>query len=189
MLGMIRTLRPASLRGSRSSSPLGGFNTVAVVALFVVVVSITGCKSSGPDFDALRSGWIADLQAKNLDGSLSRYADDAAFFSPDGTHATSSGAIRSLFSQVFSAYDAQITMIPVRIEYSGRSDLAFESGTFAQDLTIRATKAVKHSTGDYLIIYQRAPDGRWIISQQVWTGAPDPPTLPAATQTPIQIPN
>jgi ketosteroid isomerase-like protein len=188
MLGMIRTLRPASLRGSRFCSPLGRFNTVAIVALFVVAVASTGCRS-GPDFDALRSGWIADLQAKSLDGSLSRYAEDAAFYSPDGTHVTSAAAIRSLFSQVFSAYDAQITMIPVRIEYSGRSDLAFESGTYAEDLTVRATKAVKHSAGDYLIIYQRSPDGSWLISQQVWTGAPAPATVPAATQTPTQTPN
>ena len=188
MLGMIRTLRPASLEGSRSCITLRGFNTVAIVASLIVVISITGCRS-GPDFDALRSGWIADLQAKSLDGSLSRYAEDAAFYSPDGTHVTSAAAIRSLFSQVFNAYDAQITMIPVRIEYSGRSDLAFESGTYAEDLTVRATKAVKHSAGDYLIIYQRAPDGRWLISQQVWTGAPAPSTVPAATQTSTQTPN
>lgn len=127
-------------------------------------------QTPAPPFAQLRAAWIADLQSHKLDHSLTLYAPDASFLAPDGTHADGTRRIRALFETVFAAYDAKITLTSRATAAAG--DLAYDSGTFAENITDRSTHAAQTLHGDYLTVYKRSPDGQWRIVQQAWTGAP-----------------
>ncbi len=144
----------------------------------LAMLLLAGCAprhaSPQPDFATLRSGWITDLSAHKLDASIARYAADAVFFSPDGTHVDGRDAIRSLYTSVFANYSSSIQLTPIRTSYTAGDSVAFESGIYAEDLTSLASHAVMHVHGDYLTIYRHAEDNRWLISQQLWTLASAP---------------
>jgi ketosteroid isomerase-like protein len=121
-------------------------------------------------FAALRDQWAKDLKGKFVDDSLAQYAPDADFISDDGrTHGTA--AIRQLFTTVTKTFDSDLGFHSERIEISG--ELAYDSGTYKETLTNRATGKVQPMAGDYLTVYRRmkVPNGNavWLIVEQVWT--------------------
>lgn len=125
-------------------------------------------QSSAPDFAALRSLWIADLEGKRLEPALACYAPGAVFTNADGTHVSGEG-LRELYKSVFRNFDASIEMTPRTTTASG--ELAYEAGSYAEEIVDRATHAGQHLSGDYLTVYRRE-SGRWLIVEQVWTLVP-----------------
>jgi len=122
----------------------------------------------------IREGWAQDLHAKQLEPILKFYAPDAVFLQPTGERITGSAALRTLFQNIMSTFDSDLTLHSQNLEASG--DLAYDSGDFQESLTNIATRAKINSKGSYIIIFKRQPDGSWQIVQQVFTGAPPPGT-------------
>lgn len=126
-----------------------------------------------PDpFASLRDQWAKDLHDKHIEDSLAQYAPDADFISDAGrTHGAA--ALRQLFETITTTLDSDLTFHSERVEISG--DMAYDSGTYKETLTTRATGKVQQMKGDYLTVYRRmkAPNGNavWLIAEQVWTGA------------------
>ena len=125
-------------------------------------------KGSVP-FALLRQSWIEDLEAHRLLASLGRYAPDADFLSGDGGHAEGTAAIRQLYSFVFDHFDASIAMTSRVTSQSG--DLAYDSGSYTEQITDRTTHKVTPVHGDYLTIYRHL-GLQWLIVQQAFTQAP-----------------
>jgi ketosteroid isomerase-like protein len=121
---------------------------------------------TAPDFEALRSNWVQRLESRDLGGSLALYTTDATFTNPDGTH-VSGAALRDLYQTVFQSFRAKITMTPRSHASSG--SLAYEAGSYAEDITPIGDGERKHSDGDYLTVYRRTDSGGWLIVEQVWT--------------------
>ncbi len=144
--------------------------TFIILSAVLTAIIAAGAQTAAPPYAQLRAAWIANLQAHKLDQSLTLYAPDATFLSPDGTHADGTRRIRALFETVFAAYDAKIILTSRATATSG--DLAFDSGTFAENITDRSTHAAQTLHGDYLTVYRHFPDGQWRIVQQAWTGPP-----------------
>jgi ketosteroid isomerase-like protein len=125
-----------------------------------------------PDpFTALRVEWAKDLHAKRVADCLAQYAPDADFISDAGrTHGTAS--LQQLFDTITKTMDSDLTFSSSRVEISG--DLAYDSGTYTETLTTRATGKNQQMKGDYLTVYRRmkAANGNavWLIAEQVWTG-------------------
>ncbi len=154
-----------------------------------LLLLFAGCHSSNtpmpaPDYAALRSGWASDLQSHNLDSTLARYSPDAVFTNPDGSRADSPAALRTLFSNAFTMYDAHISLTPIKTIQSPTTNVAYESGTYTEDLTLRSDHTTRHIAGDYLTLYRRSPDGHWLILRQSWTDTPNPTPLDPSTATP-----
>ena len=117
-------------------------------------------------FALLREGWVEDLEAHRLLASVGRYSPDADFLSGDGSHVEGIGAIRTLFTAEFAKFDATIQLTSRVTSESG--ELAYDSGSYREDLMDRGSKVVSHLHGDYLTIYRR--NGmQWLIVQQAWT--------------------
>ena len=128
--------------------------------------------------------WAASWNAKQIDHTLELYAPDAAFLTAEGGRVSGKAAIRKLFQQALDSADPAITFHSVSSSTSG--DLAFDSGEYEEILTFtgRAPAVVPTDKpvpqagttmkfrGNYLIVFQRQPGGRWLIEQHMWTGAP-----------------
>lgn len=118
----------------------------------------------------LRDKWARDLHDKQIDASVAAYDLDAEFIQPDGSRVRGTAALRKLFETVTATLDSDIAFDPIRVETSG--DLAYDSGGFRETLTTRATGKRELATGSYLTVYRRAPNGTWLIIEQMWTGSP-----------------
>lgn len=118
----------------------------------------------------LRDKWAHDLHDKQIDASIAAYDPDAEFIQPDGSRVRGSAALRKLFETVTATLDSDIAFDPIRTETSG--DLAYDSGSFRETLTTRATGKRELATGSYLTVYRRARNGTWLIIEQMWTGSP-----------------
>ncbi len=118
----------------------------------------------------LREAWVQDLRTKQLEPILKFYAADAVFLQPSGERIAGSAALRSLFQNIMTAFNSDLTLRSQNLETSG--DLAYDSGDFQESLTNIATGAKIISKGSYIIIYKRKPNGSWQIVQHAWTGTP-----------------
>ncbi|HKN74325.1 MAG TPA: DUF4440 domain-containing protein [Candidatus Acidoferrum sp.] len=118
----------------------------------------------------LREAWVQDLRTKQLEPILKFYAADGVFLQPNGERIAGSAALRNLFQNIMATFNSDLTLHSQSLETSG--DLAYDSGDFQESLTTIATGAKITSTGSYIIIYKRQPDGSWQIIQHAWMGIP-----------------
>jgi uncharacterized protein (TIGR02246 family) len=115
-----------------------------------------------------RDEWVKALHGKQLDAFTMLYTPDAMFLTPDGNRSNGRDAIRELTRKAMESFTSNITLLSMAEELSG--DLAYDSGDYRETLVMADGKSVE-SHGTYLTIYRRQHDGKWLITQQVWTGA------------------
>jgi ketosteroid isomerase-like protein len=117
----------------------------------------------------LREQWVRELHDKQLDPIIALYAPDAAFLSPSGGRFTGQGAIRGLFKTIMDTVTSNLTLHSMVTESSG--DLAYDSGDYTETLVPTKGGPDQHYQGDYLMVFKRQKDGKWLIVQHVWTFA------------------
>jgi uncharacterized protein (TIGR02246 family) len=129
-------------------------------------------QSSTPENElaVLRADWARTLHEKQLEASVALYTDDAAFLTPDGKRYVGKDEIRGLYKGVFSQFTGDLVFESKQTGFSGV--LAYDSGLFRETLTTVATGAQQKTTGSYLMVLRREPDGKWRIVQQMWAWAP-----------------
>jgi uncharacterized protein (TIGR02246 family) len=118
----------------------------------------------------LREQWTRNLHDKNVEASVAEYAADAEFIDPTGNRVHGGSSIRQLFQTITATFDSDLEFTSQRVETSG--DLTYDSGTFRETLTTRATGKRQESSGSYLTVYRRKKDGAWLIVEQIWASSP-----------------
>jgi ketosteroid isomerase-like protein len=79
-------------------------------------------------------------------------------------------ALRSLFE----GFEIDETWTPVETEIDG--DLAYQRGTFTVVSTPKAGGAASTTSGSFLRIYRRQPDGEWRMTRDMFNGDAPPAT-------------
>jgi uncharacterized protein (TIGR02246 family) len=128
-----------------------------------------GPSGAAEELAKLREQWVRELHDKQLDQIIALYAPDAAFLSPTGGRFTGQGAIRGLFKTIMDTVTSNLTLHSMVTERSG--DLAYDSGDYTETLVPTKGGPDQHYQGDYLIVFKRQKDGKWLIVQHVWTFA------------------
>jgi uncharacterized protein (TIGR02246 family) len=150
--------------------------------LFLLISSAnSSAQSVTPEKElvSLRAAWARTLHEKQLEPSLALYTDDAAFLTPDGKRYVGKDEIRGLYKSIFAQFTGDLVFESKQTGFSGV--LAYDSGLFRETLTTVATGAEQQTSGSYLMVLRREPDGKWRIVQQMWAG-PEParPSAPSA---------
>jgi ketosteroid isomerase-like protein len=163
--------------------------SLAVVVLCLLACLMSPILSSGssavpppvpPDDPTTLTHW----SAKQLDATLNLYAPDAVFLTAEGGRVTGTPAIRKLFQQGLASADPTITFHTINSSTS--ADLAYDSGEYDETLVFTGKAPALVATdkpvppagtkmqfhGNYLIVFRHQPDGRWLIAQHMWSGAP-----------------
>jgi uncharacterized protein (TIGR02246 family) len=144
--------------------------TVVFLASFLL---LTGCNTapsppSAPAVDIsaektkirdLETAWAAAAAAKDLDKTVSFYADDAILMAPGSPPAKSKDAIRTSWKQLYDS--AKLTFAPDRIEVSASGDLATTQGSYTMTMVNPKTKKPIEDKGSYLTVYKKQADGNW----------------------------
>ena len=138
--------------------------------LFVIALAIcpgARSQSSAREIASTRDNWAKAMHSKQLDSVVNMYTADATFLTPDGGRFVGQAAIRELTSKAMEAFTSDITLRSLTTEFSG--DLAYDSGEYDETLVLAGGGGCKKAAGDYLTVYKRQPDGKWLIQLQVWT--------------------
>jgi uncharacterized protein (TIGR02246 family) len=139
----------------------------------MAITTLSGMAQQAPaPADAIakiRDQWTKDLHDKRLDEIVQLYAPDASFLTPNGERVTGRDAIRTLTKQAMASFSSDLTFQSIVFDSSGT--LAYDEGQFRETLTA-SNGAVSHSSGSYLMVFKRQPDGNWLIVEQAWVAAP-----------------
>jgi ketosteroid isomerase-like protein len=139
------------------------------VLVSVVPAEKPRASSVAEELAKLREQFVQQLHDKQLDQIIALYAPDGVFLSPSGGRFTGQAAIRGLFKNVMDTVTSELSLHSLVTENSG--DLAYDSGDYSETLVPTKGGPNQHFQGDYLIVFRRQKDGKWLIVQHVWTFA------------------
>ena len=153
---------------------------VLCLAAFVTVLASCGTGQSpapaaadtrAQDEAAIRAAeedWGKAIEAKNLDQTLSYYADDAWVYPQNAPIAKTADQRRSVWAAFFatpgaSDLEGDIT----RVEVARSGDLAVEYGTFAMTMNDKKGKPITERE-KYVVTWKKQADGKWKAIADIW---------------------
>jgi uncharacterized protein (TIGR02246 family) len=159
-------------------------NFCGCVALALVAA---GCGQQAPpdtraaDESAIRDldvKWSSVAAAKDLEGTVSYYADDASLLPPNASIETGKTAIHAAWAELLGSVDS-ITWQPNKIEVSRSSDMAYLIGAY-QLKSKDANGRTVDDHGKYVEVWKKQADGNWKVVADIFNSDLLPPT-PVAT--------
>ena len=115
------------------------------------------------DESAIRAAvgaWSQAAAAKDLEKSVSFYADDASVLPFNAPIATGKAQIRQFWSQLMSNPAYALRFGSTKMEAARSGNLAYEVGTF--DLTLGDPKGKTTTNhGKYVVVWKKQESGEW----------------------------
>ena len=116
---------------------------------------------------ALVVEWGKAMNAKDLEKSLSFYADEAQVFPPGQPVATTKEQRRQIWAQAFALPGFAISLTTTKVEVARSGDLASETGSFEETANDKKGKPVT-TRGKYVVVWYRQADGSWKAVADIW---------------------
>ena len=122
--------------------------------------------------DAANAKMVADYAAGDTRALAQAYTEVALMLPPDATGIVGYSAIEALWKSWIDAGIKNLTLKSTDIDSTG--DLAYEVGKFTLQVPFSgqdpSTSAGSGSTtsGNYLVIWKRGPDGVWRVKVDTW---------------------
>ncbi len=151
---------------------------VCAIVLPLAVVCNFPPTAEGADDKAVRdadAAWSKAAAAKDLDKTVSFYADDALVLPPNDTAKTTKDAIRALWKDLIGSVTS-VSWTATRVEMAKSGDMACLSGTY--ELTMNDGKK---DHGKYCEVWEKK-GGTWKCGSDIWNS--DLPATAAAPAAP-----
>jgi len=104
--------------------------------------------------------WTKVAAAKDLEKTLSYYADEASMFPPNMPIATGPDARRKTWAGLLAATDLVFSNAPTKVEAARSGDLAYETGTFEESFKDDKGQPLK-VVGKYVVVWKKQANGQW----------------------------
>jgi uncharacterized protein (TIGR02246 family) len=145
--------------------------TLVLVLMLLAVLgsSFIFAKETSGDEQAIRaldSAWSQAAGTRDLDKTVSFYADDASMLPSNAPIANGKDAIRGVWSQLMSMPGFSISFAPTKIVVSKSRDIAYEIGTFQLTLNDAQGKPAI-SVGKYVVNWQNRA-GQWRVVADIF---------------------
>jgi ketosteroid isomerase-like protein len=151
-----------------------------ILAMCFGLVPMTLVFAAGADEKAVRDAddaWSKAAGAKDLDKTVSYYADDAIVLPPNEAMLTSKDGIRNLWKGFLDSLTS-ISWNTTRVEVSKSGDMAATTGTY--ELTMKdGTK----DHGKYCEVWQKK-HGAWKVTTDMFSSDLPAPGSPSAAPSP-----
>jgi uncharacterized protein (TIGR02246 family) len=152
------------------------FSCAAVFPLmFVCTARAAGTRSA--DEQAIRDleiQWSNAAGAKDLEKTVSFYADDATVLPANAAAAKNKAAIRDLWKGLFASPGLALSWKTTKVEIAKSGEMAYATGTY--ELTTNdASGKPTTDHGKYLTVWEKQADGKWNCGADIWNS-----DLPAA---------
>jgi len=142
--------------------------TITLVFLLLLTLS-TACKTAAPpdthadDESALRKlddEWSRAVGAKDVEKTMSYYADDALMTLPNIPTLTGKDSIRTLWKSLLEAPGFAGGWKATKVEIARSGDLAYVTGSYEITETDESGKPMTDK-GKYIKNWKKQPDGSW----------------------------
>ena len=134
---------------------------VILIVMCAACVAQTGKTSKAEQ--AIRDtdkSWSHAAESKDLDKTVSFYADDASVLPFNAPIATGKDAIKQVWSSLMAKPGFSLTFAPSKIDIAKSGELAYEVGTF--ELKMNDAQGNPTTTpGKYVVAWKRQPKGEW----------------------------
>jgi ketosteroid isomerase-like protein len=158
-------------------------STLTLAALCCLVLFLPGCSQQQPDTRAadeaaLRAAdlaWAKAADSKQLDSTLTFYADDAIGMYPNAPMLTSKESIRKALADAFAlpGFSEKCELVNAVAPRSG--DIGYTYGTYVATMNDAKGKPMTDH-GKYLTIWKKQADGKWKVAVDMEnTDMPLPP--------------
>jgi len=147
------------------------------MVLFAVLFALfTGCEEKAPpdmratDEAALRGAdeaWSKVTAAKDVEGHLAYYADDASVLPPNAPIVTGKEALRAMISQFYAMPGFSISWQTTKVEASKGGDLGYTVGRYEMGFNDPKGKPTTER-GKYATIWKKQADGSWKVVVDVF---------------------
>ena len=114
--------------------------------------------------------WAEYWRKKQLDKVVALYAPDAVFLTGTGDRFSGREAIRAIFKTAMAGHTSDLAPRSLVTEVSG--NLAYDSGDYLETIIPASGVAKTELKGDYVIVFKRQRNGKWLIIEHVWTDKP-----------------
>jgi len=139
-----------------------------VVVLCAATVGQTGKMSEAEQ--AIREAdkaWSQAAQNKDLDKTVSFYADDASALPFNAPIATGKDQIKQLWSNLMAKPGFSLTFAPTKIDVAKSGELAYEVGTF--ELKMNDPQGNPTAIpGKYVVAWKRQSNGDWKVELDIF---------------------
>jgi len=146
-----------------------------ILSLCIALVPMTAAFAAGADDKTVRdadAAWSKAAGAKDLDKTVSFYADDAIVLPPNDAVKTTKDAIRTLWKGLIDSV-TDVSWKATRVEMAKSGEMACLTGTY--ELTMKdGTK----DRGKYCEVWEKK-GGTWKCGTDIWNS-----DLPAAASSP-----
>ena len=153
---------------------------IALFSLAFVCLATAADTKIEQDLRDLDAKWSAAAGAKDVDKTVSYYAEEAVVMPPNASAATTKEAIRSAWKEMLTSPGAAISWKTTKVEVAKSGDLAYVSGTYEETMTDASGKPVK-DRGKYLEVWEKQADGTWKVVADIWN-SDRPASAPAAPE-------
>jgi len=109
---------------------------------------------------AASAEWAKVAAGKDLEKTLSYYADEASMFPPNAPIATGADARRKTWTALFSPTELVFSNAATKVEAARSGDLAYETGTFEESFKDAGGQPVR-VTGKYVVVWKKQANGQW----------------------------
>jgi ketosteroid isomerase-like protein len=151
---------------------------VKTVSSLAFVASLVACAGSAGPSEAEDLAAIAEFNRQYLaainDGDIDALAelttDGHMMISSGGTPLAGKQALVDAMTGAFGNFEIDETWAPEETVVSG--DLAYQRGSFVVIARPKSGGEASRSTGNFLRIYRRQPDGSWFMIRDMLNSAP-----------------
>jgi ketosteroid isomerase-like protein len=150
-----------------------------ILVVCVALLPVTLGFAAGPSEKAVRDAdeqWSKVAAAKDLDKTVSFYADDAVVLPPNQAAVTTKDGIRNLWKGFFDSL-TEISWKTSRVEMAKSGDMGYLIGTY--EMTMKDGSKDK---GKYCEVWKKQADGKWKVSTDMFSSdlpapgaSPSPP--------------
>src|SRR5882672_474566 len=138
-------------------------SVVGLLAFAGTVISVAQKLNPNPDEQAIRKldkEWSVAAGSKDVDKTVSFYADDASALPFNAPIANGKDQIRQVWVHLTSLPGFALSFGPTKIEVAKSGDLAYDVGTFELK-TNDAQGNVTTEVGKYVVVWKKQTDKQW----------------------------
>jgi ketosteroid isomerase-like protein len=164
---------------------------LALWGCLAVVLFAAGCgESKPPDTRAADEKVIRDLDAqwskaaaaRDVDGTVSYYSDDASLLAPNAPIASDRQSIRASWASLLGP-DTSLSWQATKVEVARSSDLAYLVGTY-QLTTKDARGNAVADNGKFVEVWKKQADNKWKVVADIFNS-----DLPVVQPRPVVKPH
>jgi ketosteroid isomerase-like protein len=169
------------------------WSCVALILLASSCADKTPPDTRAADESAVRAAdaqWSKTAAAKDVDGAVSYYSDDASLLSPNAPIARDKQSIRAAWASLLGP-DTSLTWQANKVEASRSGDLAYVQGVY--QLTSKDARGKPVSdTGKFVEVWKKQADGKWKTVADIFNSdlpVVQTPAPPVASKTASRHPH